>query len=336
MSMSRPPSKEVTAEQLQSEISELRHKLTEMEETIRAIQDGSIDGFVVGQGTNQRIYTLDGADRPYRLFVERMQQGAATLYADGSIAYSNQQLADLLKVPQSRIVGLVLRDFITKDSIPEFDDLLAKGQIGMSHGELYMRRSDEMVLPVLIAINALPAECGVVAGVLVTDLTTEKLHQELAAAHDALRKSEDALTTKEQQLAHITNHTSVIIAQCSRDLRYIFVNRACAEFLGRPAEQIVGQPLAEVMGQEAFDAIHPYIQRVLGGERVEYEAEVPYARIGIRHMRAGYVPDYNRAGEVCGWIAAITDITDRKQTEEALRESESRLSTFLEQLPIGI
>ena len=336
MSMSRPPSREVTAEQLQSEISELRHKLTEMEETIRAIQDGSIDGFVVGQGTNQRIYTLDGADRPYRLFVERMQQGAATLYADGSIAYSNQQLADLLKVPQSRIVGLVLRDFITKDSIPEFDDLLAKGQIGMSHGELYMRRSDEMVLPVLIAINALPAECGVVAGVLVTDLTTEKLHQELAAAHDALRKSEDALTTKEQQLAHITNHTSVIIAQCSRDLRYIFVNRACAEFLGRPAEQIVGQPLAEVMGQEAFDAIHPYIQRVLGGERVEYEAEVPYARIGIRHMRAGYVPDYNRAGEVCGWIAAITDITDRKQTEEALRESESRLSTFLEQLPIGI
>ena len=60
----------------------------------------------VGQDADQRIYTLEGADRPYRLFVEGMQQGAATLYADGTIAYCNQQLADLLKVPHSRMVGL--------------------------------------------------------------------------------------------------------------------------------------------------------------------------------------------------------------------------------------
>jgi PAS domain S-box-containing protein len=336
MGTSRSDSRAGTVEQLQAEISLLQRKLAEMEETVRAIQDGTVDGFVVGQGANQRIYTLDGADRPYRVFVESMQQGAATLYDDGSIAYSNQQLADLLKVPQSRIVGLALRDFIAAESSSTYDELLAKGSIGSSHGEVNLRRSDAVVLPVYLAINALPAECGVWVGLLVTDLTTEKLHKELAAAHEALRKSEDALTTKEQQLAHITNHTSVIIAQCSSDLRYIFVNRACAEFLGRPAEQIVGKPLADVMGQEALDAIQPYIQRVLAGERVEYEAEVPYAHLGIRHMRVGYVPDYNRAGKVCGWIAAITDITDRKQTEEALRESEARLSTFIEQLPIGI
>jgi len=106
MSTSRTHSRDVmTLERLQAENAELRRRLAEIEETVRAIQDGTVDALVVGQDSNQHIYTLDGADRPYRLFVEGMQQGAATLYADGTIAYCNQQLANLLRVPQSRAVG---------------------------------------------------------------------------------------------------------------------------------------------------------------------------------------------------------------------------------------
>src|SRR5688572_32904719 len=116
MSTSRSPREITTVEGLQAEISVLQRRLVEIEETVRAIQDGSVDGFVVGQGANQRIFTLDGADRPYRLFVEGMQQGAATLYSDGTIAYCNQQMADLLKISQSRIVGFSLRDFISEES----------------------------------------------------------------------------------------------------------------------------------------------------------------------------------------------------------------------------
>jgi PAS domain S-box-containing protein len=180
-------------------------------------------------------------------------------------------------------------------------------------------------------------------GLLVTDLTGEKYHEELTIAHAALRESEaesrhrgDQLASKEQQLHHITDNTAVIIAQCSRDLRYTFVNKACADFLDLPVEEIVGRQLHEVMGEAAFEAIRPYVERVLTGERVEYEAEVPYARRGVRHMRVSYVPDVDTTGSVRGWIASISDITDRKRTEEALRESEARLSTFLEQLPIGV
>jgi PAS domain S-box-containing protein len=337
MSTSRTHSREIiTVDQLQTENSELRRRLAEIEETIQAIQDGAVDALVVGQAAGQRIYTLDGADRPYRLFVEGMQQGAATLYADGTVAYCNQQLADLLKVPQSRAIGLSLRDFISTESRPVYDDLLRKGQTGSFSGEVFFKRSDESSVPVFLAFNALPVDTGAAIGLLITDLTTEKYHQELAAAHEALRKSENALSRKERQLLHITENTSVIIAQCSSDCRYVFANRACAAFLGRPVEEIVGKPLAEIMGEEAFDAIRPYIERVLKGERVEYEAEVPYARLGVRHMRVSYVPDFDVAGDVCGWIASITDITDRKRTEEALRDSEARLSTFLEQLPIGV
>jgi len=343
MSASREQQADNTIEELRAENERLTQRLSELEETVRAIQDGTVDAFVLGQDADQRIYTLAGADRPYRLFVEGMQQGAATLYADRTIAFSNQQLADLLKVPQSRMVGVTLDDYVADESRSTYETLLSKGQIGSGHGEVILKRSDGSHVPVFVTSNALPADCGAQIGVLFTDLTFEKYHQELAAIHEAVRKnqaelkrSRDQLAEKERQLHHISDNTSVIIAQCNRDLRYVFVNRACAEFLGQPAEQIVGRSISEVMGTEAFEAIRPYIERVLAGEHVEYEAEVPYARIGVRHMRVSYVPDFDASGNVCGWIASITDITDRKRTEEALRDSEARLSTFMEQLPIGV
>ena len=349
MSLSRQQQADITIEKLQVENERLTQRVSELEETVRAIQDGTVDAFVLGQDANQRIYTLEGADRPYRLFVEGMQQGAATLYADRTIAFSNQQLADLLKVPHSRMVGVALDDFVADESRSTYETLLSKGQIGSGHGEVILKRSDGSRVPVFLTSNALPADCGAQIGVLFTDLTTEKHHQELAAVHEAvrtnqaeLRRSRDqlavllvTLSEKERQLHHISENTAVIIAQCSRDLRYTFVNRACAEFLGQPVEEIVGRPISEVMGKEAFEAVRPYIERVLAGEHVEYEAEVPYARIGDRHMRvvrSGFRHVRKRLRLDCSYYR----YNGPKRTEEALRNSEARLSTFLEQLPIGV
>src|SRR5215475_4512306 len=79
----------MTREQLEVEKEELRRRLEEAEETIHAIQTGAVDAFVVAGPEGNRVYTLEAVDRPYRLFVEQMQQGAATLHADGTIVYCN-------------------------------------------------------------------------------------------------------------------------------------------------------------------------------------------------------------------------------------------------------
>ncbi|HTD66729.1 MAG TPA: hybrid sensor histidine kinase/response regulator, partial [Candidatus Limnocylindria bacterium] len=78
-----PPA--ATVEKLQKENEELRRRLEEAEETIAAIRTGAIDALVVEEAGGHRVYTLEGAERPYRLFVEEMQQGAATLHLDGTI-----------------------------------------------------------------------------------------------------------------------------------------------------------------------------------------------------------------------------------------------------------
>ncbi len=64
------------------EIETLRSRLTEAEEALWAISRGMIDAVVVKGPAGPRISTLAGAQEPYRLFVERVHEGALTLGAD--------------------------------------------------------------------------------------------------------------------------------------------------------------------------------------------------------------------------------------------------------------
>ena len=142
------------------------------------------------------------------------------------------------------------------------------------------------------------------------------------------KQAEQTLREKDEQLRHVTDITPVLFSQCSRDLRYIFVNRTAAEFLGSTPEEIAGKPIWQIIGAEAFETIQPYIDRVLMGERVEYEMEIPYRAAGRRFMHVVYVPDRNDRGIVVGWIATVTDITERKRMEQALAESARQEETL--------
>ena len=144
------------------------------------------------------------------------------------------------------------------------------------------------------------------------------------------RKAEDALRAKEAQLRTVTGITAVMLTQNNRDFRYTFVNRAYAERLGLVPEQIIGKTISEILGVEAFRAIKPYADRVLNGERVEYETAIPYARIGTRYMHVAYVPDTDEQGNVLGWVSSINDVTERKRAEQEHRRIEALKGAILD------
>ena len=123
------------------------------------------------------------------------------------------------------------------------------------------------------------------------------------------------------------------LTHCSRDLRYLSVNRRLRRLVGRPVEQIVGRPIVDVMGQAAFEIIRPHIERVLSGERVEYEDELPIA--GERKWIHGvYMPDRDASGTVVGWVGSITDITERKRIEDELKAANAFLDAIIEHIPL--
>ncbi len=86
-------------------VSDLMKRLEEAEDTIRAIRNGEVDAFVMRAAEEERVFAVASADGPYRLLVERMQQGAATLSSDGAVLYCNQRFAELLSTSPEHVFG---------------------------------------------------------------------------------------------------------------------------------------------------------------------------------------------------------------------------------------
>jgi PAS domain S-box-containing protein len=141
--------------------------------------------------------------------------------------------------------------------------------------------------------------------------------------------AEQALRARDAELEAVLNRTPFVLARCSRDLRYRSASQGCAKLLGRKPEEIIGKPIVDIIGQEALAKILPYIERVLGGEAVEYESEIPYLAAGARFVHVVYTPEKDEQGAVVGWVASVIDVTEQKRAEAALaRRAEENAALY--------
>lgn len=211
-----------------AEIAELRLRLEEAEETLRAIREGAVDAFVVSETSGERVYTLEGADRPYRLLVEQMQQGALTLHEDGTIVYSNLRASTLLGVPNPQLAGAELESFVLDEHRAAYRSLLQQGRSAISQGEIILERPDGSHAPVYLTLSELPKASGVAVCVLITDLTAQKHQEQLARAHQALRASEEALIESDRRktefLAMLAHELRNPLAPISNALHIVRMN----------------------------------------------------------------------------------------------------------------
>src|SRR5690348_12126030 len=88
-----------------SEVQELRARLQEAQDTLDAIRSGAVDAIIVDSPEGRRVFTLQGAERPYRVLAETMNEGAASLGRDGTILFCNRRLGEILEVPQEQLLG---------------------------------------------------------------------------------------------------------------------------------------------------------------------------------------------------------------------------------------
>src|SRR5580693_9794543 len=88
----------------------MQARLEELEETLRAIRSGEVDALVVSGPEGDRVFTLEGADHPFRVMVETINEGAATLTAEGVFLYANSRLAEMVKLPLEKLIGSSLVD----------------------------------------------------------------------------------------------------------------------------------------------------------------------------------------------------------------------------------
>ncbi|HTH50964.1 MAG TPA: PAS domain S-box protein, partial [Pyrinomonadaceae bacterium] len=141
------------------------------------------------------------------------------------------------------------------------------------------------------------------------------------------RRAEIALREKEAELQKLADTTPIVLVRCGRDLTYKFINKAGAALFNKTPAEMVGMSIRDAMGEEAFGRIEAQIRKVLAGETVEYDVELPYPT-GTHWMRVNYVPETDASDEVTGWIASITDITEVRNANALVQRDLADMTTL--------
>jgi PAS domain S-box-containing protein len=239
---------------------------------------------------------------------------------DGNILTWNAGAEHLFGYTAAEVVGKPITILIPPErqaEEPAFLEKLRRGE-PIEHFETVRVTKDGRRLDISLTVSPVRDETGRIIGAskVARDITESK-------------RAADALRAAQEQLQLVTDNMAVAVTRCSRDFRYLWVSRGAAAFLARRAEEIVGRPIRDVLGAAAFEAIRPHLERVLTGERVEVELQIPYQHLGPRWVRAVYVPTHDRSGQTDGWVAVVVDTTAHHKMEESLREADRRKDEFL-------
>jgi PAS domain S-box-containing protein len=241
-----------SAEMHHAEVEELRARLREAEEALEVIRAGEVDAVVVGGPLGQQIYSITNADRPYRLLIEQMKEGAVTLLSTGLIAYCNDSFAALLGKYASQITGSQFERFILPTDIFHFEHLLSSANGGRIVITLISGGQTE--IPVSLSLSPLPdnEERRIVCGI-VTDL--RQLRQSTKDLADAGIRLADQIAVRERTEALLHQAQKMeVVGQLTGGLAHDFNNLL----------MIIGGNLDLIRKRVTDDKIVQRLDQVLG------------------------------------------------------------------------
>jgi PAS domain S-box-containing protein len=158
------------------------------------------------------------------------------------------------------------------------------------------------------------------------------LEQQVAERTAALQASEAALRDQEQELRLITDALPVMISYVDANQCYQFVNHTYEVWFSCNRDEILGKSVREFLGKKAYQVVEPYINQVLTGQTVTLETVIPLSP-GERYVSATLIPNVDGNAEVRGFYALISDISNYKRAETALKASESELQALFAAIP---
>jgi two-component system, NarL family, sensor kinase len=196
----------------ENEFDQALTRVAELEETLRAIRMGEIDAVVVRGSTGDQVFTLQGAEHPYRILVETIDEGAATLSDDGTVLYSNKSFAAIFDVPLERFIGSPLESFVSGQDLEELRTLIRHSKIGSARGEIRLRTVNGRSRTIRLTLSpnrqlGVDAICAVA-----TELT------ELVETNEALRVTETSLRQLSGRLLQLQDEERRRIARDLHDV----------------------------------------------------------------------------------------------------------------------
>ncbi|MBV4473406.1 PAS domain-containing protein [Pseudomonas sp. B2M1-30] len=160
----------------------------------------------------------------------------------------------------------------------------------------------------------------------------------LGAALDLTERkhTEQALRQSQTELQLIINAMPILISYVDHEQRFRLNNAAYLDWYGLTPQELYGRTIREVLGDEGYFQRAPFIDEALAGRPCSFTLYTTHRDGSQRHALMNYLPRLGPDGAVNGFYIFVIDETERKKTEEALRNLnetlEERVSARTEQL----
>ncbi|MGZ4732415.1 MAG: sensor histidine kinase [Terriglobales bacterium] len=205
-----PSTRKQSERQLRAELKRVQARMAELEATIQAIRSGDVDGIVVDGPQGSHIFTLQSPEEPYRILAERMNEGAATLTAAGTILFCNQRLAEMVGRPAEHLLGSPMISILRDEEREDFPELLGSALENDLRASGSLLRRDGSLLPVQLSLSPIPLEeSGQGVCLVATDLTDQKrawdeVHRLNAELEEQVNRRTEELQAANQDLEAFT------------------------------------------------------------------------------------------------------------------------------------
>jgi two-component system cell cycle sensor histidine kinase/response regulator CckA len=327
-----------TDEEWLAEVQELRTQLEEAQETLNAIRRGEVDGLVVSTPKGEQVYTISGAERPYRALIEDMREGAVMLSDDNTVLYCNSGFARMMKSSIEKIVGLNTESMVCPTHLLALRKLLtlARAQKSPVTKEITLQANGNILVPTLMSINSFQSDTLNNTFLVVTDLT-EHMEEEVKSYTTELELAQIALSESEQRWA--TTLSSIGDAVISTDMF------GKIKFMNGVAEKLTLWTLNDAQGKDVkdiFRIINAFSRKTVDDPVFKVLKEgliVGLANHTLLVRKDGTeipiddsgAPIKDKEGEISGVVLIFRDITVRRKMEVELADYRKQLENLVEQ-----
>jgi phosphoserine phosphatase RsbU/P len=320
--VTRPPEDDVGGPA--DELGRLRTQIVELDRALTAIRAGDVDAVVLNGPRGHQLYTLVSADRPYRVIVEGMGDGAVTVSERGIILYANERLAELVAADRAALLGRDVTELVGASAATMLASLLATTAPGTTHqAELELVHADGAAVPVLASVTGLDIEGVIVRCLVLADLTDRRRgEEELADAYTELSRSAHELE-EAQRIGRIGSwfwNAATDEITCSTQIfRILGIDPTSSGTMPRTTLAACFHPedamLATTARERALAERRPFV----------IEQRVVHADGDVRQTvtRGEVVSDAD--GAVAGMRGTTQDVTEQRRATTAVLEARAAL-----------